>query len=406
MQKENIIMDRLEQFKKYQAQTTPYPLGLDIDRAEGCWIWDKSGKKYLDLEAGVSANVIGHSNPRVVKAIKDQVDRYMHVMVYGEFIQDAPLEYCRMLSSLLEPELNCVYMVNSGTEAIEASIKLAKRVTGRTEMVGALYAYHGNTQGSLSMLGVEGQKSAFRPLIPGIRFMRYNNWEDIEMITERTAGVLLESIQGGAGFILPKDGWLKAVRERCTQVGAQLIIDEIQPGFGRCGKLMGYQNFDIVPDIVAVGKAMGGGLPVGGFISSLEKMKLLTHDPKMGHVTTFGGNPVVATSCLETLRILTEGDIIPQTMVKEQIFRKHLVHPAIKEVRGMGLMLAPMFERDDTSTLLMTRLLPKGVITFLLLYEKHALRLSPPLTISEEEIIYGCRMICEELDLMEKEGLL
>lgn len=399
-------MDRLEQFKKYQAQTTPYPLGLDIDRAEGCWIWDKSGKKYLDLEAGVSANVIGHSNPRVVKAIKDQVDRYMHVMVYGEFIQDAPLEYCRMLSTLLEPELNCVYMVNSGTEAIEASIKLAKRVTGRTEMVGALYAYHGNTQGSLSMLGVEGQKSAFRPLIPGIRFMRYNNWEDIEMITERTAGVLLESIQGGAGFILPKDGWLKAVRERCTQVGAQLIIDEIQPGFGRCGKLMGYQNFDIVPDIVAVGKAMGGGLPVGGFISSLEKMKLLTHDPKMGHVTTFGGNPVVAASCLETLRILTEGDIIPQTMVKEQIFRKHLVHPAIKEVRGMGLMLAPMFERDDTSTLLMTRLLPKGVITFLLLYEKHALRLSPPLTISEEEIIYGCRMICEELDLMEKEGLL
>ena len=399
-------MDRLEQFKKYQAQTTPYPLGLDIDRAEGCWIWDKSGKKYLDLEAGVSANVIGHSNPRVVKAIKDQVDRYMHVMVYGEFIQDAPLEYCRMLSSLLEPELNCVYMVNSGTEAIEASIKLAKRVTGRTEMIGAMYAYHGNTQGSMSMLGVEGQKKAFRPLIPGVRFMRYNNWEDIEMITERTAGVLLESIQGGAGFILPKDGWLKAVRERCTQVGAQLIIDEIQPGFGRCGKLMGYQNFDIVPDIVAVGKAMGGGLPVGGFISSLDKMKLLTHDPKMGHVTTFGGNPVVAASCLETLRILTEGDIIPQTMVKEQIFRKHLVHPTIKEVRGMGLMLAPMFERDDTSTLLMTRLLPKGVITFLLLYEKHALRLSPPLTISEEEIIYGCRMICEELDLMEKEGLL
>ena len=399
-------MTRIEEFKKYQAQTTPYPLALDIDRAEGCWIWDKDGKKYLDLEAGVSANVIGHSNQRVIKAIKDQLDRYMHVMVYGEFIQDAPLAFCKMLTSMLEPQLNCMYMVNSGTEAIEASIKLAKRVTGRTEMIGAKWAYHGNTQGSLSMLGVEEQKSAFRPLIPDVHFLEFNNWDDIAMITERTAGVLLESIQGGAGFILPKNGWLKAVRERCTQVGAQLIIDEIQPGFGRCGRLMGYQNFDIVPDIVAVGKAMGGGLPVGGFISSLEKMQMFLDHPKMGHVTTFGGNPVVAVSCLETLKILTEGDIIPQTLEKEKIFRQHLVHPAIKEIRGMGLMLAPMFEKKDTSTLLMHRLLGKGVITFLLLYEKHALRLSPPLTISEEEIIYGCKKICDELDLMNNEDLL
>ncbi|MDD4819785.1 MAG: aspartate aminotransferase family protein [Flavobacteriales bacterium] len=399
-------MTRLEEFKKYQAQTTPYPLALDIDHASGSWIWDKSGKKYLDLEAGVSANVIGHSNPRVIKAIKNQLDKYMHVMVYGEFIQDAPLAFCKMLTEMLEPELNCMYMVNSGTEAIEASIKLAKRVTGRSEMIGAKWAYHGNTQGSLSMLGVEEQKSAFRPLIPDVHFMEFNNWDDISMITERTAGVLLESIQGGAGFILPKDGWLTAVRKRCTEVGAQLIIDEIQPGFGRCGRLMGYQNFGITPDIVAVGKAMGGGLPVGGFISSLEKMQMFLDNPKMGHVTTFGGNPVIAASCLETLRILTEGDIIPQTLEKEKIFRCHLVHPAIKEIRGMGLMLAPMFEKKDTSTLLMQRLLGKGVITFLLLYEKHALRLSPPLTISEEEIIYGCKKICEELDLMQNEGLL
>lgn len=399
-----IIMNRLEEFKKYQAQTTPYPLGLDIDKAEGSWIYDKSGKKYLDLEAGVSANVIGHSNPRVVKAIKEQVERYMHVMVYGEFIQDAPLEYCRMLTGMLEPGLDCLYMVNSGTEAIEASIKLAKRVTGRTEMIGAKWAYHGNTQGSLSMLGVEEQKRAFRPLIPDVRFLEFNNFNDIDMITERTAGVLLESIQGGAGFILPENGWLAAVRERCTQVGAQLIIDEIQPGFGRCGRLFGYQNFSIVPDILAIGKGMGGGLPVGGFVSSLEKMRTFLDNPKMGHVTTFGGNPVVAASCLETLKILTEGDIIPQTLEKEKLFRKYLVHPSILEIRGMGLMLAPMFASDRTPVKLMKRLLDKGVITFLLLYEKRALRLSPPLTISAEEIEYGCRMICETLDEMVKDG--
>ncbi len=399
-----IIMNRLEEFKKYQAQTTPYPLGLDIDKAEGSWIYDKSGKKYLDLEAGVSANVIGHSNPRVVKAIKEQVERYMHVMVYGEFIQDAPLEYCRMLTGMLEPGLDCLYMVNSGTEAIEASIKLAKRVTGRTEMIGAKWAYHGNTQGSLSMLGVEEQKRAFRPLIPDVRFLEFNNFDDIDMITERTAGVLLESIQGGAGFILPENGWLAAVRERCTQVGAQLIIDEIQPGFGRCGRLFGYQNFGIVPDILAIGKGMGGGLPVGGFVSSLEKMRTFLDNPKMGHVTTFGGNPVVAASCLETLKILTEGDIIPQTLEKEKLFRKYLVHPSILEIRGMGLMLAPMFASDRTPVKLMKRLLDKGVITFLLLYEKRALRLSPPLTISAEEIEYGCRMICETLDEMVKDG--
>lgn len=399
-----IIMNRLEEFKKYQAQTTPYPLGLDIDKAEGSWIYDKSGKKYLDLEAGVSANVIGHSNPRVVKAIKEQVERYMHVMVYGEFIQDAPLEYCRMLTGMLEPGLDCLYMVNSGTEAIEASIKLAKRVTGRTEMIGAKWAYHGNTQGSLSMLGVEEQKRAFRPLIPDVRFLEFNNFDDIDMITERTAGVLLESIQGGAGFILPENGWLAAVRERCTQVGAQLIIDEIQPGFGRCGRLFGYQNFGIVPDILAIGKGMGGGLPVGGFVSSLEKMRTFLDNPKMGHVTTFGGNPVVAASCLETLKILTEGDIIPQTLEKEKLFHKYLVHPSIQEIRGMGLMLAPMFASDRTPVKLMKRLLDKGVITFLLLYEKRALRLSPPLTISAEEIEYGCRMICETLDEMVKDG--
>ena len=399
-----IIMNRLEEFKKYQAQTTPYPLGLDIDKAEGSWIYDKSGKKYLDLEAGVSANVIGHSNPRVVKAIKEQVERYMHVMVYGEFIQDAPLEYCRMLTGMLEPGLDCLYMVNSGTEAIEASIKLAKRVTGRTEMIGAKWAYHGNTQGSLSMLGVEEQKRAFRPLIPDVRFLEFNNFDDIDMITERTAGVLLESIQGGAGFILPENGWLAAVRERCTQVGAQLIIDEIQPGFGRCGRLFGYQNFGIVPDILAIGKGMGGGLPVGGFVSSLEKMRTFLDNPKMGHVTTFGGNPVVAASCLETLKILTEGDIIPQTLEKEKLFRKYLVHPSIQDIRGMGLMLAPMFASDRTPVKLMKRLLDKGVITFLLLYEKRALRLSPPLTISAEEIEYGCRMICETLDEMVKDG--
>lgn len=391
-------MSREKDFLKYQAQTTNYPLLLDIEKAEGSYIYTKDGKKYLDLVAGVSANVLGHGHKKINQAIKDQIDKYLHVMVYGEFIQDAPLEYCKLLTSKMEDGLDSVYLVNSGTEAIEGAMKLAKRVTGRGQIIGAKNAYHGNTQGSMSILGNEEQKKKFRPLIPDVDFLEFNNLDDLNLITERTAAVVLESIQGGAGFVIPVNDYLKKVKERCEKVGALLIIDEIQPGFGRTGKLFGYQNFDIVPDIVAIGKAMGGGMPVGAFISSYKNMSLLTENPSLGHITTFGGHPVIAAASLATLKELLEGDYMVQIAHKEQLFRKHLNHPYIKEVRGMGLMLAPMFEDETFSVKLMHKLLEKGVIAFLLLYEKRALRLSPPLNISDEEIIWGCKMINEAIE--------
>lgn len=391
-------MSRKEDFLEYQAQTTPFPLLLDIDKAEGCWIYDKSGKKYLDLVAGVSANILGHGNVKINNAIKEQVDKYLHVMVYGEFIQDAPLELTKLLSENLPNPLDTVYLVNSGTEAIEGSMKLAKRVTGRSEIISAKWAYHGNTQGSMSILGNEEQKQKFRPLIPNINFIEFNKVSDLELITEKTAAVVLETIQGGAGFILPKNDYLKKVRNRCDEVGALLILDEIQPGFGRTGKLFGFMNFDIVPDILAIGKAMGGGMPVGAFIASKENMALLKSEPMLGHITTFGGHPVIAAAALATLKELLKGDYMNEALRKEQLFRKNLNHPAIKEIRGIGLMLAPVFEDPEFPAKLMSALMDKGVITFLLLFEKRALRISPPLTISDEEILLACNIINETIE--------
>ena len=393
-------MSRREDFLEYQAQTTPFPLLLDIDKADGCWIYDKSGKKYLDLVAGVSANVLGHGNEKINTAIKEQVDKYLHVMVYGEFIQDAPLELTKLLSDNLPLPLETVYLVNSGTEAIEGSMKLAKRATGRSEIISAKWAYHGNTQGSMSILGNEEQKQKFRPLIPNISFIEFNNVSDLDNITDKTAAVVLETIQGGAGFILPKDNYLKKVRQRCNEVGAMLILDEIQPGYGRTGKLFGFQNYDIVPDILAIGKAMGGGMPVGAFIASKENMALLKSEPMLGHITTFGGHPVIAAAALATLKELLVGNYMEEALRKEQLFRKHLNHPSIKEIRGIGLMLAPMFDDPEFPVKLMSKLMDKGIITFLLLFEKRALRLSPPLTISDEEIIYACEVINETIEEM------
>ena len=392
------VMSRSEDFLKYQAQTTPFPLLLDIDRAEGCWIYDKSGEKYLDLVAGVSANVLGYGNEKINTAIKNEVDKHLYAMVYGEFIQDAPLELSKLLVSNLPDSLETVYLVNSGTEAIEGSMKLAKRVTGRGEIISAKWAYHGNTQGSMSILGNEEQKQKYRPLLPDINFIEFNNTEDLFLITEKTAGVVLETIQGGAGFILPKDGYLKKVRKRCDEVGAMLILDEIQPGYGRTGKLFGFQNFDVTPDILAIGKAMGGGMPVGAFISSKENMSKLSSNPMLGHITTFGGHPVIAAASLATLKELLEGNYMEEALRKEQLFRSNLTHSAIKEIRGMGLLLAPIFEDSDFPTRLMGELLKKGIITFLLLFEKRALRISPPLTISDDEIIYACRVINETIE--------
>lgn len=394
-------MSRKKDFLKYQAQTTPFPILLDIEKAEGCWIYDKQGKKYLDLVAGVSANVLGHGNKKINDAIKKQVDKHLHVMVYGEFIQDTPLELSKLLSNTLPRPLDSVYLVNSGTEAIEGAMKLAKRVTGRAEMISAKWAYHGNTQGSMSILGYEEQKQKFRPLIPNINFIEFNNVDDINKITAKTACVVLETIQGGAGFIMPKNDYLKKIRKRCNDVGAMLILDEIQPGFGRTGKLFAFMHYNIIPDILVIGKAMGGGMPIGAFIASEANMALLKSNPMLGHITTFGGHPVIASAALATLKELLNGNYMEEVMEKEKLFRKHLKHPLILEIRGKGLMLAPIFKSPEMPVLLMKKLIEKGVITFLLLFEKKALRISPPLTISEQEIIWACNIITETIDELD-----
>jgi len=385
-------------FIKYQAQTSPYPLGMEVSHAEGSYIYDTDNKKYLDFVAGVSACTLGHKNERINNAIKDQLDKYSHVMVYGEYSQSPAVEYCKLLASLLPESLNKTYLVNSGTEATEGALKLARRVTGRSQLISCFNAYHGNTMGSMSVMGFEERKQPFRPLIPNVDFITFNNEKDLQKITTKTAGIILESIQGGAGFIEPEDGFLRKVRERCTEVGAMMIVDEIQPGFGRTGKLFGFENYDAVPDIVIMGKGMGGGMPVGAFTASSEMMDLLSDNPKLGHITTFGGHPVIAAACLATLKEICETNLMEQALKKEKLFRSLLVHPLISEVRGKGLMLAAMTENSEITNQVILRCQDKGLILFWLLFEGHAIRITPPLTISEDEIREGCAIILQTMD--------
>ena len=385
-------------FIKYQAQTSPYPLGMEVSHAIGSYIYDTNNKKYLDFVAGVSACALGHQHPRVNQAIKDQLDKYSHVMVYGEYSQSPAVEYCKLLASLLPKPLDKTYLVNSGTEAIEGALKLARRTTGRSQLISCHNAYHGNTMGSMSVMGFEERKQVFRPLIPDVEFITFNNEEDLQRITNKTAGVLLETIQGGAGFIQPHNDFLKKVRERCDEVGAMMILDEIQPGFGRTGKLFGFQNYDVVPDILVMGKGMGGGMPVGAFTASAEKMDLLSENPKLGHITTFGGHPVIASACLATLKEITETNLMPEALEKEKLFRSLLVHPLIEEIRGKGLMLAAMTKSADITNEVILKCQDKGLILFWLLFEGTAIRITPPLTISNEEIKEGCAIILEVMD--------
>ena len=389
-----------EDFLKYQAQTGPNPLGLEVSHASGSYIHDSSGKEYLDFVAGVSACTLGHCHPKVTSAIKSQADKYMHVMVYGEFLLEPAVEYCNLLAKQLPRQLETTYLVNSGTEAVEGALKLARRFSGRSQIISAKHSYHGNTMGSLSATGYEERKRAFRPLIPDIVFLNFNSEEDLLKITKKTAAVILETIQGGAGFILPKDGYLEKVRKRCDETGALLILDEIQPGFGRTGKLFAFEHYDCVPDILVLGKGMASGLPVGAFVSSKKIMDSLQDSPKLGHITTFGGNPIIASASLATLKELLANDIVPETLEKEKLFRKLLRHPAIKEIRGRGLMLALIFEDSETANVLVKKGIEEGVILFWLLFEPTAVRISPPLTISVKEIEKGCDIILRILDRM------
>jgi acetylornithine/succinyldiaminopimelate/putrescine aminotransferase len=387
-----------EDFFKYQAQTSPHPLSIEISHANGSYIYGSDGKEYLDFVAGVSANTLGHNYPEISQAIKDQVDKYTHVMVYGEFVQQPQVDLCKLLAANLPKPLETVYLTNSGTEATEGALKLAKRFTGRSEIIAAKYGYHGNTQGSMSVCGAEEQNSAFRPLVPGIKFITFNNLNDLNKITTNTAGVILETIQGGAGFIESQNDYLKKVKDKCTEVGALLILDEIQSGIGRTGKLFGFENYNVVPDIIVAGKGLGGGMPIGAFISSFQIMDCLKQHPKLGHITTFGGHPVIAAAALATLKELLSSNLIEQTLKKETLFRKLLVHPLITEIRGRGLMLAPMVESSEMASKIIFKCLDKGLIMFWLLFEGKAIRITPPLTISEDEIYIGCNILIEVLN--------
>ena len=387
-----------QEFFKYQAQTTPYAAGFEVEKAEGSYIYGKDGRAYLDFVAGVSANTLGHSHPKVVNAIKEQADKYLHVMVYGEYAQEKPVELCRLLAEATPEPLEVTYLVNSGAEAIDGALKLAKRYTGREEIISMKNSYHGNTHGALSVSGNEFHKREFRPLLPMITFIEFNNEEEFSKITEKTACVIAETIQGAAGFLTPSQNYFKNLKKRCEEVGALLILDEIQPGFGRTGKLFSFEHYDMVPDILVMGKGMGGGVPVGAFMSSAEIMKSLQHSPKLGHITTFGGNPLIAAASYATLKEVLESSLMNEVEEKEKLFRELLVHPKIKKVNGRGLMLAVELESPEYTLDVAKRCMEKGLIVFWQLYRNEFMRISPPLTISKEEIKKGCEIILEALN--------
>ena len=380
------------------AQTTPFPYLISIERAEGIYLYTPDGKRYTDLISGIGVNAIGHRHPAVITAIKNQLDKHLHVMVYGEFIQSTPNLLAKKLTELLPKKLNCSYFVNSGTEANEGALKLAKRYTGRTEIIACRKAYHGSTHGSLSVSGNEIKKQAYRPLLPDVRFIDFNKKEDLKHITERTACVIMETVQGDAGVRVPDIAYMKAVRKQCDEKGALLILDEIQCGMGRTGTLFAFEQFNIVPDILTIAKAFGGGLPIGAFISSKKIMTCLTHDPMLGHITTFGGNPVCCAAALATLEVILEEKILHTVEEKGKLFEKLLVHPKIKEVRRIGLLFAVDFETAEQVNTIVENAKQQGVICYWFLSHPNSFRIAPPLTITEKQIQESCEVILKAID--------
>jgi len=386
-----------EVFLAHLAQTSPHPLALDIVKAEGCYLFDRNGKRYLDLVAGLAVNNVGHRHPKVISAIKDQCDRYLHVIPYGEFVQEPQVRFAEKLTSRLPSSLNSVYFVNSGTEAIEASLKLAKRATGRTELIGCRRSYHGSTHGSLSLTDNPNKRYRNLPLLPDTGHITFNSPDDLALITERTAAVVVEPIQGDAGVRIPDKSWMLALRERCDETGALLVFDEVQTGFGRTGKLFAFEHSGVVPDILVLGKALGGGLPMGAFISSRERTLLLTHDPALGHITTFGGHPLSCVAGLGALEVLLEEQLVENAVRMGALFKELLVHPKIKEVRGEGLMLAVELGDADLVQRVVMGCLDKGVLGFWFLSCPTAFRIAPPLCITKKQVEQACGAILREL---------
>jgi len=387
-------------FLNHVAQTSENPLMLEIDHAEECYLYDVRGKKYLDLISGIAVSNIGHNNKKVKEAIISQLDKYMHVMVYGEFIEAPQVQYAKWLSDHLPQNLNAVYFTNSGSEGVEGAIKLAKRYTGRTEVISFKNSYHGSTMGALSTGNTEERKNSFRPLIPDNRILNYNSFEDIHFITEKTACVLMEPIQAEAGVILPEENYLLHIRKKCAEVGALLMFDECQTGFGRTGNLFAFQKFNIIPDVLLLGKALGGGMPLGAFIASRQIMQVFTQNPFLGHITTFGGHPVCCAAGLAAAQELTDLNLIAQVEKNSQLFKEKLIHPKIKMMRNCGLLIAVEFENDAFNLALNKKLIEEGLLVDWFLFAANCLRIAPPLIISEEEINTACTII---LDVLNKE---
>lgn len=387
-----------ESFLTYLAQTTDSPYLISIARAEGLYLYGPDGTRYADLISGIGVSGIGHRHPHVIAAIRQQLDQHLHVMVYGEFIQSTPNLLARKLTSRLPASLNCCYFVNSGTEANEGALKLAKRHTGRTEIVSFRKSYHGSTHGSMSVSGNEVKKQAFRPLLPDVRFLNFNDESGLDQITSRTACVIMETIQGDAGVRVPTTSFMKSLRRRCDETGAMLILDEIQCGMGRTGTLFAFEQFGIVPDILTVAKAFGGGLPIGTFIANRDVMRDLTHDPMLGHITTFGGNPVCCASALAVLEVLEKENLIEQVESKGQYFESLLKHSAIKEIRRIGLLFAVDFESAEVVSRIVEEGKKLGVICYWFLSHPYSFRLAPPLTITREEIKESADLILRAVD--------
>jgi acetylornithine/N-succinyldiaminopimelate aminotransferase len=397
------MLSNRQLFLQYIGQTSDAPLMLEIERAEGIWLFSSDGRKFADLISGVSVSNVGHNHPSVIQAVKQQLDKHMHLMVYGEYIQAPQVKLAKLLADNLPGNLNCTYFVNSGSEAIEGAMKLAKRFTGRPGIIAFRNAYHGSTQGSLSVLGGEEFKNSFRPLLPGITFLNFNNFADLEKINCETACVIAEPIQGEAGVRLPTDGFLEALRKKCTETGAFLIFDEIQVGFGRTGSLFAFQYYGIKPDILALAKSLGGGLPLGAFISSHDMLASLKTKPVLGHITTFGGHPVSCAAGLASLEVLLKDKIIEHVNEKEQLFRENLVHPLIQEIRSKGLLMAVEMGDEEMVKKVIRKGLEKGIVLDTFLFCGTAFRISPPLTISNTEILEVCRILIETMECVNGE---